>query len=98
VLGRHRSRSAPVPIHDVFADGLQLGDYFHDAHGVPDQHRIEEKAQTTGIADVVELFKRNEPLFGVSRSVSQPRLIKVNATNSAGDEDFDVGQCRISER
>jgi len=31
---------------------------------------------TTGIANVVELFKRNEPLFGVSRSVSQPRLLK----------------------
>ena len=53
---------------------------------------------TTGIANVVELFKRNEPLFGVSRSVSQPRLLKGERDESPRDEDFDVGQGRISER
>src|SRR5712692_3280503 len=45
ISGEIRAKS----IHDGLAGGPQLGDYFHDGHGVPDQHRIGQEAQTTGL-------------------------------------------------
>ena len=38
-----------VLIQDGLAGGPQHGDYFHDGHGVPDQNRIRQQAQTTGL-------------------------------------------------
>jgi hypothetical protein len=58
----------------VSPGGPQLGDYFHDGHGVPDQHRIGQQAQT---------FKRNEPQFGPFTTVPSGNCSKLNETNPA---------------
>ena len=51
---------------------------------------------TTGIANVVELFKRNAPRFGLSL-VSQAGLLKVNAMNPGSMKTLTWSR-RISER
>jgi hypothetical protein len=90
--------SALVQIRVDFTAGPQVGDYFMMAMVFQTSTVLENRLRRLGIANVVELFKRNEPDLASLARFRGRDCSMVNATNLARDEDFDVGQGRISER